>query len=82
MSRFHNPAVKPVTPLPLHTLGRFSRLMQREGWPVDMARMCLDRRYAFERLALAHASACEPLRRMALDLFSTYDRNAEATVLH
>jgi hypothetical protein len=71
-----------VTPLPLPSLFRFCRLMQREGNPVDFERMCLDTRYAFERLAQAHASACEPLRRMALDLFSTYDRNRCHTSVH
>lgn len=65
-----------VTPLPLLQLSKFRRLMQNEGSPVDLARMCLDRHYALEQLATAHASANEPLRRVAVELFSTYDRNA------
>ena len=65
-----------VTPMPLLALSKFRRLMQNEGSIVDLARMCLDRHYALERLAQAHASANEPLRRVAVELFSTSDRNA------
>jgi hypothetical protein len=71
----------PVTPLPIINMARFRRLMQVEGWPVDLPRMCVDRAYAYECLALAHTSVNEALRRAALDLFSTYDRNRDTSAL-
>ena len=71
-----------VLPLPLDALAQFQRLMHGEGWPVDLARMCLDRDYAFECLAHAHTSSAEPLRRAAMALFAAYDRNAGAELMH
>jgi hypothetical protein len=59
-------------------LQRFCRLMARAGLEVDALRMCVDRSYAFERLALAHAGDVGALRQSALDLFATLDRNAAA----
>ena len=56
-------------------LQRFCRLMARTGLQVDALRMCLDRAYAFEQLALAHAGDIPNLRQCALDLFATLDRN-------
>ncbi len=53
----------------LWTLARFKDLMAGEGWPVHAARMIFDRVYAHERLAFAHSSANDALRRLALDLF-------------
>ncbi len=72
----------PVTPLPIIQMASFRRLMACQGWPVDLARMCVDRHYACECLALAHTSSDERLRRAALDLFASYDRNAEAALVH
>ena len=56
--------------------------MRRQGLPVDLDRMCLDRDYAHECLALAHAGGEPLLRRAALDLFDAYDRNADARAMH
>lgn len=53
----------------LHALQRFHVLMASEGHPVQMTRMCFDRLYAFERIALAHASGDPALRQLALHLF-------------
>lgn len=53
----------------LHALQRFHVLMAAEGHPVQMTRMCFDRLYAYERIALAHASNDEALRQLALQLF-------------
>ena len=53
----------------LDALQRFHVLMASEGHPVQMARMCFDRLYAYERIALAHASGDPALRRLALQLF-------------
>jgi hypothetical protein len=79
MFDFHaTPTVRAVTPLPIINMARFRRLMQHEGWAVDLPRMCVDSAYAYECLALAHTSVCEPLRRAALDLFGTYDRDLGA----
>lgn len=84
MLRFPAPhrAPAPVVPLPIIAMARFRRLMLGEGWPVDLARMCLDRHYAFECLALAHTSSDESLRGAAMDLFAAYDRNSEGAALH
>ena len=53
----------------LHALQRFHVLMASEGHPVQMTRMCFDRLYAYERIALAHASGDPALRELALQLF-------------
>jgi hypothetical protein len=63
-------------------MARFKRLMQYEGWDVDLPRMCVDAAYAHDCLATAHTSGDERLRQAALCLFETYGRNAEARVLH
>ncbi|WP_425261142.1 hypothetical protein ACPOLB_09720 [Rubrivivax sp. RP6-9] len=65
----------PVLPLPILQMARFRRQMQHQGHEVDLARMCIDRAYACECLALAHASSDERLRQEALALFAAYDRN-------
>ena len=67
-----------VASVPVFHLARFRRLMALEGWAIDLPRMCVDRIYAFERIALAHTSAIQRLRQAALDLFAAYDRHALA----
>lgn len=80
-SRYATPAT--VLAMPTLTMARFRRLMRYEGHDVDLPRMCLDADYAYDRLAVAHTSDDERLRRIALELFDTYQRNAEAEfVLH
>jgi hypothetical protein len=71
-----------VLTLPIGVMARFRRLMQYEGWDVDLPRMCTDTAYAYRCLATAHTSSDERLRRTALSLFETYDRNAEAPTIH
>lgn len=66
----------------LADLSRFKGLMAAEGQTVHVARMCYDRPYAFERIAQAHASAHDPLRRQALTLFQAYHRRDEARLLN
>ena len=39
---------------------------------MQLARMCYDRLYAYERIAQAHASANDTLRAAALQLFHAY----------
>jgi hypothetical protein len=55
---------------------RFRSLMASDGQHVDLARLCRDRFYAYERIAAAHASGHEPLRRLALELFQIHHRCA------
>ncbi len=75
--------VAAVLPLPSAEMARFRRLMNYEGWEVDLARMCIDTAYAHLCLATAHTSSDERLRRTALQLFAAYDRNQNIVpVLH
>lgn len=55
----------------------FQRLMHKDGQTLQPTRMLYDRLYAFERLALAHASASETLRAKALQLFQRYQQAGE-----
>ena len=48
---------------------RFRSMMAAEGQHVHLTRLCYDRLYAYERIAVAHASGHEELRRLALELF-------------
>jgi len=57
---------------------RFKSMMNAEGLVCDLARLCDDRLYAYERIAQAHATANEGLRRMALELFQIYHRREAA----
>jgi hypothetical protein len=66
-----------VADVGMGTLLRFKSLMAMEGQTVHVARMCYDRQYAFERIANAHTSAFDPLRRVALELFQAYHRREE-----
>lgn len=50
-------------------LQRFNRLMAAQGHPVQMTRMCFDRLYAYEQIALAHAGGDAALRDLALQMF-------------
>jgi hypothetical protein len=71
----------PAEGLKMATLLEFKQLMAHEGWPLQLARMCYDRLYAYERIAQAHASAHDPLRRIALQLFQAYHAIDETTPL-
>ncbi|MBN8487222.1 MAG: hypothetical protein J0M20_05795 [Burkholderiales bacterium] len=59
----------------MNELLRFQALMAGEGQTVQLARMCYDRPYAFDCIACAHASANDPLRRLALQLFKAYEQD-------
>lgn len=50
-------------------LQEFRQLMAAEGHAVQVARLCFDRLYAYERIALAHAGSDATLRALALRLF-------------
>ncbi len=57
---------------------RFKSMMAVEGQTVHLARLCYDKLYAYERIAAAHASSDENLRRLALELFQIYHRREPA----
>ena len=57
---------------------RFKSMMAAEGHAVHLARLCYDKLYAYERIAAAHASSDDALRRLALELFQIYHRRASA----
>ena len=59
-------------PLSLFMMARFRRLMFVQGWPVDVARLCVEPAYMYECLARAHDCGEEQLRRVALLLFAGY----------
>jgi hypothetical protein len=52
--------------------------MAVDGQAVHLARLCYDKLYAYERIAAAHASNDENLRRLALELFQIYHRRESA----
>lgn len=58
--------------LSMGALLHFRSLMALEGQSVQLARMAYDRLYAYDRIAAAHASGHDPLRRLALELFQAY----------
>lgn len=67
--------------LSMNALLRFQALMAGEGQMIQVARMCYDRPYAFDCIASAHASANDPLRRLALQLFKAYEQGEGARQL-
>ena len=68
----------PTMALDMGELLRFKSMMGAEGQRVHLARMVYDRHYAYERIACAHASANDRLRRVALGLFQICHRRDEA----
>lgn len=50
-------------------LQRFVQLMAQENLALQPTRMLYDRQYAFDRLALAHASGNAALRELSLQMF-------------
>jgi hypothetical protein len=70
------PAAAPAD-IEMGALLRFKSHMALQGQPVQVARMCFDRLYAYERIASAHATGADPLQRMALELFQAYHRRDE-----
>jgi hypothetical protein len=71
-----------VADVSLLQLARLRRLMAADGEHVDVPRMCLDRLYAMERIARAHASADTRLRALALAMFQAYHVERHAGALH
>ena len=71
-----------VLALPLALMARFKRLMQYEGWTIDVPRMFTDTAYAHGCLVTARTSRDDRLRRTALSLFEVYGRSTTGPVLH
>ena len=59
---------------------RFKSLMNAQGQPCHLARLCDDRLYAYERIAAAQATTNEGLRRLALELFQIFHCRATAAL--
>lgn len=68
--------------LAMADLLRFQALMAADGQSVQLARLCYDKPYALECIANGHASASDPLRRLALLLFQAYHRPDESRSPH
>jgi hypothetical protein len=68
------PLVPLVAPVRLEQLRELSTWMALDGQRVSLHRLCVDRVYALERLAEAHASDLEPLRELAVTLFAAFER--------
>ena len=66
--------------LGIGALLRFKTMMAHEGQTVHLARLCYDKLYAYERIAAAHATSDENLRRLALELFQIYHRRATTSL--
>lgn len=64
-------------PVDAQDLQRLQQLMARENIALQPTRMLYDRLYAFERLALAHASANPALQDLALQMFHGYQQAGE-----
>lgn len=60
----------------LKVLARFRSKMAEQALPVNVARMVFDRAYAFEHLALAHSTADQGLKSLALRLFTQYTESS------
>lgn len=67
-----------VVPVRLEQLRELSTWMALDGQRVSLQRLCIDRVYALEQLARAHASDLEPLRELAVSLFAVFERPVAA----
>jgi hypothetical protein len=67
-----------VAPVRLEQLRELSTWMALDGQRVSLQRLCIDRVYALEQLARAHASDLEPLRELAVSLFAVFERPVAA----
>ncbi len=55
-------------------VARLAHLMHEQGWHAGADRMACDPIYFRDQLALAHTSACDELRRLAVALFAGHDQ--------
>ena len=67
------PLLPLVADVSIGQLRELATWMALDGQRVSLSRLCVDRVYAVERLAEAHASDIEPLRALAVTLFAAYE---------
>ncbi len=72
------PLVPLLAPVRLELLRELSTWMALDGRRVSLPRLCVDRVYALDVLAQAHASDLDPLRELAVSLFAAFERPAMA----
>ena len=65
-------ALMGIFSVPRKLLELFVALMHSQYQHVNIAQMLYDREYSYEQLALAHTSANEALRELAVQLFKHY----------
>ncbi len=70
------PLVPLWAPVRLELLRELSTWMALDGRRVSLPRLCVDRVYALDVLAQAHASDLDPLRELAVTLFAALERPA------
>ncbi len=73
------PLVPLVAPVRVEQLRELSTWMALDGQRVSLSCLCVDRVYALELLAQAHASDLEPLRELAVTLFAAFERSDART---
>lgn len=59
-------------------LERFQVLMAQDRWPVNVPRMLLDRKYAYDRILLAYTSPNLELLDLAQHLFKVFQARSES----
>jgi hypothetical protein len=73
------PLLPLVAPVRIEQLRELSTWMALDGQRVSLSRLCIDRVYALDLLAQAHASDLEPLRELAVTLFAAFERSDTTT---
>lgn len=85
MARWANPTARqPGIAMPRiagpdpEDLKRFQVLMAEERWPVNVSRMLMERKYAYDRILLAYTSPHPELLAMAQRLFKVFQARSES----
>ena len=71
-------AVPPVAGPDPEDLERFCVLMAEDRWPVNVPRMLLERKYAYDRILLAYTSPNLELLALAQHLFKVFQARSES----
>ena len=83
MALWAPPSPKPVAVPPVagpdpEDLERFQVLMAQDRWPVNVPRMLLERKYAYDRILLAYTSPNLELLALAQQLFKVFQARRES----
>lgn len=85
MALWAQPSPRPPAIAAPHTTGpdpedlkRFQVLMAEDRWPVNVSRMLLERKYAYDRILLAYTSPNPQLLAMAQQLFKVFQARSES----